>query len=392
MSTILAVYHPPYSEKAPITNAMFLDEVTDFLANFLIEHNNIIIAGDFNIHVNNTNDPEAQVFLDTMEVLGLDNHVNFATHNRGNTLDLVLTEVLSSLSVVTCEQGPFLSDHCCIELEVAIPKPALKRLTITSRNINDVVTEDLVKELDLGTIEGKDVNDLVNQLECKCKKALDTLAPEETKCVTIRQKKYWLTKEVLDQKRRVRRREKIWQKYKTEGTWKALVEHRNVYNAMIREEKLKPTLGKVEECKGDTRKLYSLVRYLTGTKVQNTMPSSTGDRKLANDFADYFIEKIQKIWDNLDTNPKFKPTRNTTITPLKIFKPTTVDEVTTTIMGMKTKSCELDFLPTSLLKKALPYIINTITNIINVSLEQGVFPDSWKMAIIRPLLKNLALN
>ena len=34
MSTVLAVYHPPYLERAPITNAMFLDEVTDFLATF----------------------------------------------------------------------------------------------------------------------------------------------------------------------------------------------------------------------------------------------------------------------------------------------------------------------------------------------------------------------
>ena len=73
---------------------MFLDEVTDFLATFLVEYNNIIIMGDFNIHVNNTNDPDAQIFLDTMEALGLDNHVNFSTHNRGNTLDLVLAEVL----------------------------------------------------------------------------------------------------------------------------------------------------------------------------------------------------------------------------------------------------------------------------------------------------------
>ena len=215
MSMVLAVYHPPYSERAPISNAMFLDEVTDFLATFLVEHNKIIITGDFNIHVNNTNDPEAQIFLDTMEALGLDNHVNFVMHNRGNTLDLVLTEALSSLSVVTCRQGPFLSDHCSIELEVAIPKPALKRQTITLCNIKDVVIEDLVKELDLGTIEGKDITNLVNQLENKCKIALDTLAPETTKCVTIQQKKCWLTKEVLDQKKMVRRGEKIWQKYKT---------------------------------------------------------------------------------------------------------------------------------------------------------------------------------
>ena len=56
-TTVLAVYHPPYSDKAPITNAMFLDEVTDFLSTFLVKHNNIIITGDFNIHVNDTNDP-----------------------------------------------------------------------------------------------------------------------------------------------------------------------------------------------------------------------------------------------------------------------------------------------------------------------------------------------
>ena len=185
MSMVLALYHPPNMERAPITNAMFLDEVTDFLATFLVEHNNIIITGDFNIHVNNTNDPEAQIFPDTMEALGLDNQVNFVTYNRGNTLDLILTEALSSLSVVTCRQGPFLSDHCSIELEVAIPKPALKRQTTTLCNIKDVVIEDLVKELDLGTIEGEDINDLVNQLENKCKTALDTLELGTTKCVTI---------------------------------------------------------------------------------------------------------------------------------------------------------------------------------------------------------------
>ena len=121
------------------------------------------------------------------------------------------------------------------------------------------------------------------------------------------------------------------------------------------------------------------------------MPDNTEDKKFAKDFVDYFIQKIQKIWDNLDDYPKFKPRRNSTITPLKNFEPTTADEVTKIIKEMKTKSCELDFLPTSLLKKALPYVIDTITSIMNVSLEQGVFPDSWKIAIIRPLQKNWTL-
>ena len=138
---------------------------------------------------------------------------------------------------------------------------------------------------------------------------------------------------------------------------------------MIQEEKLKSTSGEVEEWKGDTKKLCSLVRYLTGTNVQNPMPDNTADEKLANDSTDYFIEKIQKIGDDLDDYPKFKPKRNSTITPLKNFESTTAYEVTKIIKEMKTKSCELDFLLTLLLKKALPYVINTITSIMNVSLE-----------------------
>ena len=63
---------------------------------------------------------------------------------------------------------------------------------------------------------------------------------------------------------------------------------------MIWEEKMKSTSEKVDKCKGDTKKLYSLVRYLTGTKAQNPMPDNTGDEKLANDFADYFYRKFRK--------------------------------------------------------------------------------------------------
>ena len=155
---------------------------------------------------------------------------------------------------------------------------------------------------------------------------------------------------------------------------------------------MKSTSEKVDKCKGDTKKLYSLVRYLTGTKAQNPMPDNTGDEKLAKAFANNFIQKIQKIWDNLDDYPKFKPRRNSSITPLNNFEPTTADEVTKIIKEMKTNSCAVDFLATLVLKKALPYVIDTITSILNASLEQGVFPDSWKIAIIRPLLKKLGLD
>ena len=59
---------------------MFLDEFADYMENFLTTNHNIVIAGDFNLHINNQDDPEAPLFTDMMDALGLDCHVNFPTH------------------------------------------------------------------------------------------------------------------------------------------------------------------------------------------------------------------------------------------------------------------------------------------------------------------------
>ena len=74
------------------------------------------------------------------------------------------------------------------------------------------------------------------------------------------------------------------------------------------------------------------------------------------------------------------------------FKPLSEDEVSKVIMSMASKSCEIDPVPTSLLKEILPQIIKPITKIINTSLEQGVFASQWKVAIVKPLLKKIGLE
>ena len=57
-----------------------------------------------------------------------------------------------------------------------------------------------------------------------------------------------------------------------------------------------------------------------------------------------------------------------------------------------TKSCELDPLPTWLLKECLEDLLPAIVNIINRSLETGVMPHALKQATVRPLLKKSGLN
>ena len=128
--TIIAVYHPPYSEKNLITNAMFIDDITEFLAETLSQHQNIIVAIDFNKHINNQDDPEANILMDTMTALGLQQHTNFATHLSGNTLDLIFIEIIMRQKVLKCTPGPYISDHCGVNITFTVPKTNILRMTI----------------------------------------------------------------------------------------------------------------------------------------------------------------------------------------------------------------------------------------------------------------------
>ena len=56
-------------------------------------------------------------------------------------------------------------------------------------------------------------------------------------------------------------------------------------------------------------------------------------------------------------------------------------------MSSASKSCELDPIPTSLLKECIDVLLPFITNLINLSIETGHVPSAFKTAAVTPLLK-----
>ena len=55
------------------------------------------------------------------------------------------------------------------------------------------------------------------------------------------------------------------------------------------------------------------------------------------------------------------------------------------------KLCKIDPIPTKILKKVLPSVIGLITSIVNNSITTGIFAQSWKTAIVHPILKKAGL-
>lgn len=69
----------------------------------------------------------------------------------------------------------------------------------------------------------------------------------------------------------------------------------------------------------------------------------------------------------------------------------TDEELRKIILGSKPTTCSLDPIPTKLLRQCLDVLLPAITKIVNMSLANGVMPQSLKKAIVLPLLKKLNL-
>ena len=83
----------------------------------------------------------------------------------------------------------------------------------------------------------------------------------------------------------------------------------------------KATLSeKIKECGRDSKKLYNFVSNITGTTKNNPMPTASSDEQLANEFAEFFIGKINKIREDLNNHEKYIPYSQIVVPPLREFE------------------------------------------------------------------------
>ena len=115
------MYHPPLGTTRN-TPARFLAQVSVLDQYLFTNHKNLVLLGDFNIHINKLDKQDTQSYIDTMEVLGLVQHIDQQTHQLGNTLDLIYTESLEPLKVYHAFTSMYISDHCLVGIELQMKK------------------------------------------------------------------------------------------------------------------------------------------------------------------------------------------------------------------------------------------------------------------------------
>ena len=221
---------------------------------------------------------------------------------------------------------------------------------------------------------------------------LDTIAPVKNYSVSLKPKKPWFNKELVVEKARVRCHEKKWLKYKLSLTWTGYKNIRNSYYARLTESKKSNIRKQITDCSNDSRKLYTLVTNLTNKPEPQKWPTHNNKEDLAEDFATFFENKILQIRGLFNGVKQYEAITKTSVPLLRKFALLTETQTALIIKQMKSKSCELDDIPTNILKKILPTVCPLITKIVNTSLTNREFGTKWKMAMVRPLIKKISLE
>lgn len=158
-TTILLIYRPPKP------NSAFIPEISNLLSTICTQCANIILLGDMNIHVNSSTCCSATEFLQLLDCFNLTQLVDAPTHNRGHTLDLVITNSAHLSDLLVYDLG--VSDHKAISMKMSLPTVLIKpKRQICFRNLNninpDILASDLQHFLSVHSLPAMDSLDYYN--------------------------------------------------------------------------------------------------------------------------------------------------------------------------------------------------------------------------------------
>ncbi|KAK4305932.1 hypothetical protein Pmani_014602 [Petrolisthes manimaculis] len=84
---LVVMYRPPKL----CTVSVFFEEFSELLETLIPAEGRLFISGDMNFHVDDVENRDAQRLLDLIHSMGLVQHMQVATHQKGHTLDLIIT-------------------------------------------------------------------------------------------------------------------------------------------------------------------------------------------------------------------------------------------------------------------------------------------------------------
>ena len=220
-----------------------------------------------------------------------------------------------------------------------------------------------------------------------------------TKTIVQRPCVPWYSEEIREAKRQRRKAEKRWRVSRLDSDLAVFKAKRNATTRLMNKARSEFYSNFIDENSGDQRRLFRASQRLFNRTVDDGHPPHLDSTAFSNDLGKYFVQKIETIRRQLDTDPADSHLVCDTLSAAEAesapsFPTFTIlsdSDVKLLIQNCALKSCPLDPMPSTLVSK-YEVLFPVLTNIINTSLPSGHFPELWKEALVFRLLKKPGLD
>ena len=160
-----------------------------------------LLTGDFNIKVNDPSCSDTEVFTELLDSFGLVNHIQFATQEHENSLDLTITLERETF-VKNPSQGRLFSDLNMVLYDVVstkLPKPP-KETRYRKYKATDTGSfgQDLAEAIASLNLDSISPNECVSAYNTTISWILDNHALVKVKKTSSRKKVPWYNQEIAD--------------------------------------------------------------------------------------------------------------------------------------------------------------------------------------------------
>ena len=390
---LLGVYR-----KQEVSFLTFEEEFSKFMDKMLNRGEMMLVMGDFNVWADVEDNIEAQKLATLMNACGLRQMVQESTHRGGHILDHIYANEfeLEFHHEVIRETFGLVTDHLPIKLEIPSPNPHNKTQVISYRKLNDIdleqFKEDLKNAYEAMNISNLNFKESYLMYHEASQKILDNHCPIQTR-KTRESEADWIDKEYRENRTSRRKLERIWKKNRTEENRNNYINQKQVCAEMALTKQTKHYSKLVDGAANSQKSLFKVANELLDRNKKKVLPNHDDPKKLANDFNNYFVDKIKLIRKSI---PKVENVPTYYTRPfhgkqLTEFQPTNEDELRKLITKHGIKTCAEDPIPSKLFKEALEIMLPVLVILINRSLSEGSI-DGVNWSVLDPLLKKFGLD
>ena len=290
--------------------------------------------------------------------------INEPTHEKDGVLDLIFVPSnfqINKVQIFNKESGVEISDHYPVKLVLPLEgESTIDYQEIEYRNLKNINMTSFNIDICSALSSINNIIDYSTEFDSTCEYIFNTLsktleihAPKIKKLVKVT--KHMITNPKIKEARRIKRRaERKFKKSNNEENKNLLRTARKELNKIVSSSRNKYFKNKFDSCKGDVKLTYKIFNELINKGKKSTLPNHSNEKTLANEFANFYKEKIADIrlgllkdnLNNISTGSSVNTSSSPSfITPFDNFRNVEDEEIKSIIKSLPNKQSPLDPIP-----------------------------------------------